>query len=354
MTDMEAIVAAARTVWSLAREFVFPGGEELLKECPELTLEGGAFRIAFRLQQDLVDRNRNLERTMIALRFMPPGQRVSECPPTLYVRGHWAERTDQFSRVGPLCAKKLRKAFSPKRRPENDPHVGELLSDDLYLMENLPPDDLTAQICLFAIQTERSDDPELNVWLENYIVRTFTLRPLSARTDIARDIIVRLISNKWWAEDPKAWRKYIARVRGGVARSYRQLGTFDCHTAAGKVRASGIHGAPTLPPDLGGNFLTVDEARRRFNVKPSTLYSWIHARRIAVKSGCGRFLIPTTEIERLVVSPKVKSAVMAVAAARPCSLATARRFVSRLRRDRGVSLDDILSQYGEQGAAVRS
>ena len=81
-----------------------------------------AFRIAFRLQQDVIDREGDRARTMVVLRFVRRGSREEPDPGwALYVRGDWPDRTDRFSRVGALRASRLRKAFSPRRQPPGTP-----------------------------------------------------------------------------------------------------------------------------------------------------------------------------------------------------------------------------------------
>jgi hypothetical protein len=86
MTDLEALRAAAVTTWDLAREFVFPGDDELLKDLPKSTVEGASFRIVFRLQLDVLGWVSDQARTMIVLRFEPAGQKVSDSPPLDPVR----------------------------------------------------------------------------------------------------------------------------------------------------------------------------------------------------------------------------------------------------------------------------
>lgn len=363
MTDLEALRAAAVTTWDLARRFVFPGDDELLKDLPELTLDAASFRIEFRLQLDVLGWDSDQARTMIALRFAQAVQKVPESLWTLYIRGHWPERTDRLPLTGPLNAKKLRKAFSPKRRPVDDPRPNPFTSGHMYLMSTTPREDLTAQLCLFAVQTDLSlGDDQVFRWLEDHLTRTYCSR-LRDREDVAREMLLRLIRNKWWTEDARGWRKYVGNVRRHVRRQYR-VGLSQNHLESvvdprtvrdpleeGDDGSTHTNHTPSArraasPYDPQGSVFTIEEASRRIGMSLSTLYSWVDHGRVAVEHDGTRRVIRGREVERLRSIPTLPTVIAVVARARDCSADAARRHVSRLRQ-RGRSLEDILRQYEE-------
>ena len=174
MTDSEALLAGAATAWHLAREAVFPGEAELVRDLPKLTVEGQTLRIEFRLQQDFLGPGVEHDRTMVALRFVPTSQATPALPWTLHVRGDWPERTDRFPRVGPLRVRRLRKALTPTRRRDGDPHRDTFMSEDVYVMPQTPPDDLTAQVVLFVWQTAYRRMPNYSSGSSTTLIEHFT------------------------------------------------------------------------------------------------------------------------------------------------------------------------------------
>jgi excisionase family DNA binding protein len=339
-----AVQAGSATAWRLAEESVFPGESELIREQRDLTVEGQAFRIEFRLQQGILGLNCDHDRTMVALRVIPSGQATPECPWTLHVRGDWPERMDRLPRHGPLSAKRLRKAVAPKRRREADPYRNTFMSEDVYIMPRTPPDDLSAQLVLFVLQSGLSDDPGLFQWLQQYVERTFRIRARD-RGDVARDVVLLLIRNKWWAEDAKAWRKYVALIRDRCERDYRSPGRIPIEALqhqSSRYRA--------LPPanksayDPSGNVLTVEEASRQLGVSRSTLYSLIDHRLVAVENAAGRMLIARAELERVGSRTRLKTVIDSMVAARGCGRVAARKYVSRLRAQ-GHSLNEIARTF---------
>ncbi len=216
-TDLEAVDLTAQIVPNLAQRYIFPSESEFLLDLDEFTMASPSFRVEFRLQQDALGWDNELERTMLAVRFGPAGEPLSENPWTLYVRGDWRERTDRLPRRGKLRAGRLRKLLSPKRRrwDQADPYAPK--DDDLYVMERTPGDDIKAQICLFVLQTELSQDTDgaMFNWLVDYLMRHFKL-PTSDPRELARAMVTHILEHKWYAEDPRAWRKYVAAVRSGL------------------------------------------------------------------------------------------------------------------------------------------
>jgi len=81
-------------------------------------------------------------------------------------------------------------------------------------MEGTPPEDLTAQLCLFVLQTELSCEAGVFAWLTQYIVRNFKRANSTPREELARDVVLRLIKYKWWMES--------ARSRTRCGRSVRR------------------------------------------------------------------------------------------------------------------------------------
>jgi hypothetical protein len=370
-SDLKAVIAATETVWELVQQRVFPGEAEFLLELPELTIESSSFRLEFRLQQDRLGWDSDAERTMIPMRFGPARERLPDSPWTLYVRGDWPERTDRFPRRGPLRVARLRKAFSPKRRPPDDPHSDVMRNDDLYVMERAPKEDTTAQICLFLLQTGLSDDAALFQWLSAYLTDDFRLSA-SGRTELADAIVTHMLEHKWWAENSRSWRMYVARVARGLrkaglttsdteTRSTRttpqtveddQIARIDSKRSAPDDSDHGLHldetgrawgmlRASIRPYDPTRAVYTVDEAVARTGLARSTIYSRIGRGRIAAAVDArGRMIISAAEVERLKITPRRNAVVALVAEARCCSRETARKYVYRLER-RGRVLCDI-------------
>jgi excisionase family DNA binding protein len=359
-TDLEALESAATTVWELAREYVFTGAVEYLKMFPELTLTGPSFRIEFRLQQDVIDPAGDGARSMVMLRFAQLRRDVEDPGWTLSVRGHWPDRTDHFPRVGPWRGRQLRKAFSPKRQPAGSPDRFALTNDDIYVMDTTPPEDLTAQLCLFALQTELSIDGTVMPWLLTYLTNTFAISNHAARKEVATEVMLRLIRNNWWMEDARAWRAYVAKLLRAAGRDDSvQADELDDDLSDGTTERrvieaiEGDHegtdrpgpiGLPSKAPmalDLTKDTFSVQEASQYLGVSVGTVYSRIHKHQLRVQPAPGAFVIHKTDLDRAMAEPRLPDVIDAVAAARTRRVETARRHVSRLRR-RGLTLDQIL------------
>lgn len=371
MTDFEAMSAAAQTAFELARQHVFPGDSALVTELPGLTITGSSFRVEFRLQQDFLGPGVEHDRTMVVLRFVPVDGPVPESPWTLFVRGNWPERTDRLSRGG---AKALRRTPSSKQRERGGIRLrDELRNDSLFLVERTHPEDVMAQLCLFVLHTSLSDDSELMPWLEAYLLRRFRFR-VRDRRDVARDVVLRLLRNKWWSEDFKGWTKYVARLIQVLERPY--LHAFrEFNDALSLNRPSGerpvdyrttenllVHvidhpdeepepesgiqsGDARCQYDPTGSIFTVEETSYRTNMSLSTLYSMIKRRQIAFEfDRQGRTVIPKSEVERLTRTVRQRDAVRLVETVRECPRATARKRVYRLRIQ-GKSLDEIVQMF---------
>ena len=371
-SDLEAVFATAERVWDVAQRHIFPGEAEFLLDLPELALESSSFRVEFRLQQDALGWDNELQRTMIALRFGPAGMPLPDNPWTVYVHGDWRERTDRLPRRGPLRARRLRKALSPKRRSPDDPHRDAAKSDDLYLMQRTPTDDITAQVCIFVLQTELSTDNDASLfrWLADYFINHFKL-PTSEPRELAEAMVAHMLEHKWYAENPRAWRKYVARVRDGLRRGGITTSEIEAHATlfddrnvedrliervdAKRKRNNPDFGdgqrwtilhASLRPYDPNGGVYTVDEVVAQTDMARSTLYSRIERGRIAAGVDAkGRRVISRSEVERLRKTPPLSGVVKAVASARRTSESTARKYVFRLRR-RGWSLEEILRKWG--------
>ena len=221
-------------------------------------------------------------------------------------------------------------------------------------------------------QAQLSLDPDLFTWLERYVIHNFRLEvKRDYIRDVARDIVLHLIEHKWWLEDAKAWRKYVTTVRKAKRRMYSQQSALlddvaDPRSTEGdligaikgehKREASGpaLDSEKSSPPGGGGDpereMLTPREVSQQLGISISTVYGWIHARDIAVDHHLGQYAIPRSELTRLAAQPQLRDVIEAVATARKCSPATARRFVTRMR-DKGISLAEISNRYtGTPGA----
>jgi excisionase family DNA binding protein len=355
-TDLEALESAAATVWELARTYVFTGADEFLKTFPQLTVEAPSFRIEFQLQHDVIDAASDRVRTMVALRFTHLPRREDDPDWALYVRGHWPDRTDRFPTVGRFSARRLRRWLAPRQQPAGAEYRFAVPNDDVYLMETTPAVDVIAQLCVFVLQTELSIDAELMPWLVQYIEKTFAIANDDARSEIAMEVTLRLIQNKWWMENVRTWRHYIKsllRVIGGkyVIRSAEvPAERGDGMTEDKRIQAieggaenddepSMIRSAPIL--DMTKHTFSAQEASQHLGVSVGTVYSRIHKRQLDVQRVHGQFVISKSELDRATREPRLRDVIDAVAAARRCKREAARRQVHRLRR-RGLTLDRIL------------
>jgi hypothetical protein len=68
-----------------------------------------------------------------------------------------------------------------------------LTNDDIYVMEGMPPHDLTAQLCLFVLQTELSSEWGVMDWLTQYVVHNFKRAKQTPPLELARDVVLRLV-----------------------------------------------------------------------------------------------------------------------------------------------------------------
>jgi excisionase family DNA binding protein len=244
-------------------------------------------------------------------------------------------------------------------------------SDDIYLMETTPANDLTAQLCLFVLQTELSKDSAPLPWLLDYITRTFKISVKQTskaardeeRAEIALEVVTRLIAYKWGMEDARAWRRYVSQHLRAVERKHRsstshlelpnQLsdratedsviasidGGSDETTRPGLLP---VPGKRSQPLDRTKETFSVHEAAQYLGVSSRTVYSHIHTQQLPVQPGRGPFVIAKAALDRVMAKPTLHDVIDAVAAARHCTPETARRQVHRLRR-RGLTLDQILA-----------
>src|SRR5688572_8482066 len=167
-TDFDGLRATAINAWAVAQEHIFPGGAgELLRTLPALTVVAPSFEVCFQLQDDVWDAGNSECRTPCALRFRRRGdaapdldaQNVSntrvvpvseDFPWTVLLRGDWPERADRLPKAGRLGVRRLRKAISAERRLDA-PGPPVFNVETVYVMAKTPPQDLTAQIVLFAL-----------------------------------------------------------------------------------------------------------------------------------------------------------------------------------------------------------
>ncbi len=361
-TDLALVLELASSVWRLLESDVFPGNEEFLRDLPDdLVPTARSFRVAVRLQRDEVGVNLDVARTMVALRFTPTGER-SGLVWTLHVRGDWPQRTDRLPTSGLARASRVRRLMAPKRRT-GSPEEYALHDDDIFLMATAPRADLTAQIILFLLQTELSAEAELLEWLEGYFRRHFK----AAGTDpaeMAREIALHALKHKWYMEDARAWRRYIAHTRRGLRRKLlRQRGSDidvnHVHGGRGEEQRliAGLDGEETAsagppPPhtrwDPTGEFFTIDEAARLIQRSRRTTYDRTQRELIATQMKRGRRVIAAEEVKRLQGSLPRAVAIKLLAQRRATSgrdkVAATRKWVYR-REKAGDSLEDILSGF---------
>jgi hypothetical protein len=251
--------------------------------------------------------------------------------------------------------------MAPKRRTGN-PDEYALHDDDVFVMPTAPRDDLPAQVILFLLQTELSADAGLFAWLEGYVRRTFKADGAD-RNEMARAIVLHAIKHKWYMEDARAWRQYIARIRRGIRRELlrQRRSTTDVDDLSigqdeetrfaarldGEDTPSGRY--PTVRPwDPTGEFFTIDEVARLTERNRRTLYDQILRGVIAAQMNRGRRVIRADDVDRLRQSLPRASAIKILAKLRPSSgrnvIAATRKWVYR-REQAGDSLEDILSGF---------
>ena len=63
-------------------------------------------------------------------------------------------------------------------------------------------------------------------WLVDYLIKHFKL-PAVGRHEFSKEMVVHMLEYKWYAEDPRAWRKYVARVQRGLRRRTLTSGESD-------------------------------------------------------------------------------------------------------------------------------
>jgi hypothetical protein len=269
---LDAVLEISRTAQTLVREHVEPGEAEFRRDLPDLAIEAPSFRVEFRLQQDLLDwrlqDSASDERTMLAIRFGRPRQSLPEDSWTIHVRGHWPTRVDRLARRGKLGGQHLRRLFSPRRRKAGVQYP--VWNDDVYVMRGTPSHDIAAQIALFVLQTGLSPDADgtLFNWLQSYIVKNFKHRGVE-RHDLSAGIVTHLLKYKWWMEDARAWRKYIAATRDGLRRS-----------SAEHSRRPSRDRPVNAAYDGTGAVYSVDEAAHILRRSRSTIYRMLEDRRL--------------------------------------------------------------------------
>lgn len=381
VTDLDAVKAASEVALGLSHRWMFAGEVEFLRELPDSTIVGPSFRVEFRLQQDLLSPDLEVPRTMVAVRFFAtdatvpavkcPSRRWTPAPQsdpwTVFVRGDWQQRK-RFAVTGQLSIRRMRKAFAPRRRVVSDRFPNLPQSDDLHITPKTSLDDVTAQLVLFVMQTEmvRHEDGSLFLCLQHYVMRTYRFRVgTDQRTDVARALIARLLKNKWWAEDARAWRKLIRKVlraveipylpgpdaevrdrgepRQNEGRLVEALETLDAHVPAPSSTLDWTvsHVASSSPAPSDANTFTVQQAAARLGLSKTTLYQWIDDRRVTVVYQNGRRMIEQHELSRLASKPTTAALVAHVAAVRRSTKGAARRQLARLRRT-GLSDQEIM------------
>ena len=258
LSDLDAVVEASEEAWRLAERDVFPRQLGLMNDLPELTRTASSFAVEFRTQQDRFgpagdqDPRPDSEGTMIALRFRPPDRPMSDAPWTVYVREWRPERADRLPDQGLLGTRKLRRMFSPKRSGDR-PFPDWAMSTDIWITKELPKDDLTAQLVLFVVQTELSEDGAMFEWLFNYVRGHFKLpvKQQADRDDLVQGTVAHLLEHRWWPQDWRAWRKYVAacvrqkvREMSPVYASPGQPAPYDSRVCAVRDvdRADGVSG----------------------------------------------------------------------------------------------------------------
>jgi excisionase family DNA binding protein len=352
-TDLGALGAIAINAWQVAQLHILPGeGGELLRELPDLTVAAAAFEVRFQLQDDVWGGGDSQSRTLCALRFRPTGDVCAVLPPerptnpgatrihddfpwTLLMRGDWPERADRLPAAGRLGVRRLRKAVGAERDERVRRPVFNL--DSLYVMRNTPPEDVTAQIVLFAYQTGLARGADSFGWLARYIKAHFRVWP----AEVATSVVAHLIQHKSLADDARAWRKYVSRIVRKFSREYAFLtgGPLEPGSHVGQERER-------TPSDRAAGFLTIEEAARRIGVARSTLYNHVDRGKVTIARLPGAMRLTVSEVESLARTTRLPDVIERVALRRGTSGNTARRFVSRQRR-KGLSLERILELWGE-------
>jgi hypothetical protein len=373
VTDLDALQQAARGTWTVARQFVFPGeGGILVRDLPKLAVEGPSFRVEFRLQDDLLGRTSDSpERTMVMLRFAAASHPMPDDPWCVNVRGHWPDRV-RFGTVGLFSARRLRKAFSPKRRTPAEVDDKLPTNEDVYLMPDTPEEDLTAQLCLFVLQTNLSAEEAVADWFLRYLSRFRSrVRDRRDRQEVARDVLPTLLRNKWWPEDARAWRKLLKTTIRFAERAHYRLDSGNppdiadsapnpeeellqerAESTRVRFRNPGSSNTTREPFEPTANFFTVEEASHRIGISRSALYARIDRREVQIEILSGRRVIAKSEVERLAKAPRTRTVVEVVAKARHCSESAARRYISR-QKQRGRTLDEVMREHSHPGSLNR-
>jgi excisionase family DNA binding protein len=187
-------------------------------------------------------------------------------------------------------------------------------------MRGTPSHDIAAQIALFVLQTGLSPDADgtLFNWLQSYIVKNFKHRGVE-RHDLSAGIVTHLLKYKWWMEDARAWRKYIAATRDGLRRS-----------SAEHSRRPSRDRPVNAAYDGTGAVYSVDEAAHILRRSRSTIYRMLEDRRLDHTIDKNeRMVISRSVIDHLKTMPTRKLVIAAVKRARGCSDAAARKYVYR-------------------------
>jgi hypothetical protein len=328
--DQSAVKAVAAAVLALAREHVFPGKSEFLVEFPAHKVEATSFDAHLRIQTDRLDCQTNESRTMVVVRFAPPGQRLNDDPWSLRVRRNWPDRKDRLPDASRASSRGLRQAVRRLKDGEF-PEWGRY--EDLWLSESPSVPDLEAQIALFLLQVGLvpADDPVRDELL-TYLRREFSWRGVDGPEAATFLVYEHLRKRKRWPADWRAWRLYVSKCIEGERRKQRPREAT----------------APDLTPDQDGR-LTVDQVAITCRMSRSKVYDLVRLGRVSTETRKDdwRDMIPSSEAERLKAGVRRRDVIALAEKCRGTRAAAARKWVYR-QELAGKTLDEIAGQLVKQ------
>jgi hypothetical protein len=355
LDDWPGVQAVATTIIMTAREFVFPGEVEWLRELGDRTVRAQSFDAYFRLQHDPLDwRAQNpvdwrpeKSRTMIVVRFARAGQSLPDEPWSVRVRGDWPIRRDRLPDDSPFSSKSLRtgrgwknRTIRRRRAAGSEQPIDSSIQrisgthskvpwgrhDSLWIAEVTERQDadqmidLQAQVGLFLLQTDTvRNDGEVRDGLVEYLRSTFRWRGVEEPDADAYVVYHHLLTHKWWSDDWRAWRKLIRGCIDGLRKKERP------------------QVVDPLPDEDGR--LTVDQFARASGRSRSS------------RAGDRRCMIAATAVPPVTGTPR-RSDIVALLMKRGRSRAAARKWVYR-QELRGRSLADIAASVVGGQTAVR-
>jgi excisionase family DNA binding protein len=301
LSDHLAVPLICERVWILLQDHVLPGGSVLLREFPDLSVEGTSFRSELRLLTDRLGWQSDEARTLVAIRFGPPGEPLPPDPKALYVRVDWPERVDRLPELGRRGARRFRKHLAPKRSTS-----GFVVPSDILIPAAGPSRetvrDVESQLALFLLQTDVLSEPGRSDVAQAFTEYLQELLKLKRGDDVIQATFEAALRRFWWPPSATAWRAFLR-----TTARYRRLRLAEREPAV---------------PRTDTPLLTVDGAVRLTRIPRSTLYALIQQRRIrSQRDSEGRVLVGRDEVLRY--SQRL----------------TKRTVIDRLVRERGLKRD---------------